>query len=142
LLNDLHLSLYIFKTFYLFFIIIGKKSLTFRRVPMQQGRWHRIVIRFNIMETGKPEITLFIDCLEIEKQSLDIPFKETLMEDSIESEIRLNQLLSIPGKDPLKFIVSCSCLFFFEYSAKFAKLITCEKNLINHLRNQILAKEN
>ena len=66
-----------------------------------------MVIRFNVLEEdGRPEITLFIDCLEVEKVVFDIPFKETLMEDSVKSEIRLNQLQSIPGKDPLKFIVS------------------------------------
>ena len=90
----------------LLFDFLGKKSQTFRRVEIQQGRWHRVVIRFEDTDTSSPKVTLFVDCIEVEKLAFDVSMKETFMEDSMNAEIRLNQLQSIPGKDHMKFIVS------------------------------------
>ena len=84
----------------------GRKAATFRRVPIQQGRWHRIVIRFTNTETTNPKMTLYVDCIEIDTLSVPISIKETLQEDSLNVNVRLNQLKSIPRKDSLKFLVS------------------------------------
>ena len=81
-------------------------------MPIKQGNWHRVVIRFEDTDTQKPQATLYVDCMEVDKQSFDVSMKETFMEDSMNSEVRLNQYQSIPGKDPLKFIVSENWISF------------------------------
>ena len=63
-------------------------------------------MRFRDTDTTSPKVTLFVDCIEVDTMTFDVSLKETFMEDSMDAEIRLNQLQSIPGKDPLKFIVS------------------------------------
>lgn len=84
---------------------LGKKSIVFRRVPMKQGSWHNIVIHFKNFDINiLPEITLYVDCSMVEKQTFPISLKESIMEHGLESVFRLNQLQNINGKDPLKFI--------------------------------------
>lgn len=82
----------------------GKTSVTFHRVPIYQGRWHRIVMRFTDTETPKTKITLHVDCIEVETLTVGISLKETLQEDSMNVDVRLNQLKSIKTKDSLKFL--------------------------------------
>lgn len=87
--------------------LFGKKTMTFKRLPIKQGKWHKIVLLFkNFDVKKKPEIALYIDCQEIEKKKFPISLKESIIEDSMDSEIRLGQSKNSPTKDPHKFIVS------------------------------------
>ena len=88
-------------------ILTGKKHVVFKRLPIKQGQWHKVVLAFkNFKPKEKPEITLHIDCQEIEKKIFPSSLKESIIEDSFSTEIRLGQSKNLVNRNPHKFIVS------------------------------------
>ena len=84
----------------------GKKSIVFKYVPIQQGSWHRVLLSFTELQTNSPLIQLYVDCQLVEKKNFPFSLRYSLMEDSMDAEIRLAQQKNIKGSDSQKFIVS------------------------------------
>ena len=82
-----------------------KKSIVFKKVPIAQASWHRIVIHFKDFNATNPMIHLYVDCQLFERKHFPLPLRQALLEDADNIEVRLGQLKNV-GKDVLKFMVS------------------------------------
>jgi len=82
----------------------GKKTLTFKRVPIVQGQWHRIVV--HLKDTDKEEniVDLYVDCQFVDSKVFPFSLAYSIIEDGLVSEFRLGQLKKATGKDEIKFI--------------------------------------
>ena len=84
----------------------GKKNITFKKLPIKIGQWHRIVIHFKKIDKDEPIIDLYVDCQFFDSKTFPFALAHALVEDGLDSEFRLGQLKNAPEKDPSRFIVS------------------------------------
>ena len=84
----------------------GKKNITFKKLPIKIGQWHRIVIHFKKIDKDEPIIDLYVDCQFFDSKTFPFALAHALVEDGLDSEFRLGQLKYTPEKDPIRFIVS------------------------------------
>lgn len=82
----------------------GKGHVVFKHVPVKQGKWHHIILHFQKFDTNAPTVDLYIDCEFIEQQKFSMSLKFSLIEDGLISELRIGQIKSKIGKDPMKFL--------------------------------------
>ncbi len=83
----------------------GKRSITFKKVPFEQQKWHRIIVHLRMLNETKPVVDLYVDCNFIERKHFPIPLRTALLEDRGNLEFRLGQIRN-HGKDIMKFVVS------------------------------------
>ncbi|XP_065672977.1 cartilage oligomeric matrix protein isoform X3 [Hydra vulgaris] len=82
----------------------GKNGIVFKHIPIQQGSWHRLLISFKELDTDSPIVQLYVDCQYVGKKDFPLNLRYSLMEDSMDTEIRLGQQKHTHGNDPQKFI--------------------------------------
>ena len=84
----------------------GKRNLVFKKLPLKHARWHKIVMHFQKMDSDKPKIDLYVDCQLADKRVFPFSLRFSLIEDQLDTALRLGTLKPEVGKDPIKFVVS------------------------------------
>ncbi len=83
---------------------VGKKSITFKKVPFKQQSWHRVVVHLRMLNETKPVVDLYVDCKFVERKHFPMPLRTALLEDRNTLEFHLGQVKN-HGRDFLKFVV-------------------------------------